>query len=113
MSCEPEIILPDHYGSYQPAAFCENYIIALTAQGLEREACIIMYADHAVSVLYDNLDSPELDGVNVARLTERASCAWMDILEKFVPEDGYHLGYIGASQALWMIPNGWHDPDFD
>lgn len=97
MSCEPEIILEDRYGSHQPAVFCEDYWASLKEQGLGREAQIILEADRA---LYDNPNSPEL-----ARLTERASCAWMKILEKFVPEEGYHLGYIGASQALWIIPN--------
>lgn len=114
MCCkEPEIILDDHYGSHQPAVFCEDYWVLLEEQGLDHKAQIILEADRAVSVLYDNPDSPELNGVDVARLTEAASCAWMDILEKFVPEEGYHLGYIGESQALWMIPNDWHDPDYD
>lgn len=93
MFFEPEIILEDRYGSHQPAVFCEDYWLPLKEQGLGHEAQIILEADCAVQ-------GPEL-----ARLTERASCAWMKILEKFVPEEGYHLGYIGASQALWIIPN--------
>lgn len=117
MCCkEPEIILDDHYGSHQPAVFCEDYWLPLEEQALGHLARVIVRADRAVSVLYNGPDKEELEqlsGEELANLTEAASCAWMDILEKFVPEEGYHLGYIGESQALWMIPNDWHDPDYD
>lgn len=93
-----EIILENHYGSHQPAVFVEDYLPDLQEQGLAREASIILDADHAVNILYDNPNS-------VARFTEKASVAWMRILDHFVPEQGYHLGYIGASQVLWMIPD--------
>lgn len=99
-----EVILENHYGSHQPAVFCEKYISNLTEQGLGDEAQVILEADRAVSVLYDDPHSPELDGVDVASLTEQATCAWETILEAFIPEPGYRLGYLPDDQALFMLP---------
>lgn len=113
MSCEPEVILENYYGSHQPAVFCENYILNLAEQALDHEAQIILEADRVVSVLYDNPNSPELAGVDVARLTERANCAWERILERFIPEEGWHLGYLDHDQALFVIPDGWEAENCD
>lgn len=110
MSCEPEVILDNYYGSHQPAVFCENFRQALANQGLDEEAQIIVDADRAASVLYDD---PDLSAEAFADLLEQAVWAWETILERFIPEEGYHLGYMPDDQALWMIPNDWHDPDYD
>lgn len=107
MSFEPEIILENHYGSHQACVFCENYILDLAEQGLEREAQIIMRADREVGVLYDGPDQSTLSGEELARLTERANCAWERILERFIPEEGWHLGYLDHDQALFAIPDSW------
>lgn len=105
----PEVLLENHYGSHQPAVFCEQWQAELEEQALADAAQIILDADHAVSVLYDNSNDPQLDGVDVARLTERAYCAWEKILEHFIPAEGYHLGYLDHDQALFMVPDGWED----
>lgn len=121
VSCkpQPEIILENHYGSHQPCVFCEHYEADLEEQGFAEEVDLIVKSDHMTNVLYYDDDRSELEGVDLATLTERASCAWMDILDKFVPQEGYHLGYMPDDQALWMLPDGydpefpedWNDPD--
>lgn len=106
----PYIVLENHYGSHQPAVFCEQFEAELEEQGLSDKAEIIIRSDYLTDVLYYEEDKSELEGVDHAALSERASCAWMDILDKFVPEEGFHLGYMPDSQALWAIPDGY-DPD--
>lgn len=113
MCNEPEVILENHYGSHQACVFCENYLLNLMEQGLGNDAKVIMDADHAVDVLYNGPDKSELEGLDIANLTERANCAWERILERFVPEEGYHLGYLDHDQALFMIPDGWEDENCD
>lgn len=85
---EPYELIGPYYGSHQPEVFCEEYSADLEDQGLSA------YAD----IILDEAADPE-----------RAICAWMDILDKFIPEEGWHIGYIGASQALYAIPDGWEE----
>lgn len=96
---EPEVVLENHYGSNQPVVFCENYILNLDEQGLGRECAAIMWADRARKRL-ETLTPEELRKLDI-------TWAWENILERFVPEEGWHLGYLGNNQALYSIPNGW------
>lgn len=105
MCYEPELLVTGHYGTHQPCVFCEAFMDKLIAQGFEEAARTIIDADHATNVLYDNPDEPELSGEEIAQLTERANWAWEDILNDFIPEPGYHLGYLPDDDALWAIPD--------
>lgn len=89
----PECILENHYGSKQPIVFCENYILNLEEQGLGREGAVILQAARTE-------DPADLEQIN---------WAWENILERFVPQEGWHLGYLPDSQALFSIPNGWEE----
>ena len=87
---EPYELIGPHYGAHLPEVFCEQYADELDTQGLW---------DKAELILAEDADP------------ERAICAWMDILDKFVPEEGWHIGYLGSSQSVYAIPNGWEEEE--
>lgn len=93
MSFEPYVILENHYGCHQSAVFCEQFRDELIAQDLSEEAALILAADREVMDKGYSMQSDE------------ATEAWSDILEKFIPEEGYHLDYLPDDQVLFAVPD--------
>lgn len=79
------VILDNHYGIHQPRVFCERYEDLLIDQGFEEECHMIL------------TDDPDADE------------AWDLIVNNFIPEKGYHLGYFDHDQALFMIPDNYEE----
>lgn len=88
---EARLILENYHGIHQPALFCGRYASELEAQGFTDQVCDILRAE-------DNILDPDAQ--------QAGSEAWDEIVDGFIPEPGYHLGYLPYDQALFAIPDG-------
>lgn len=91
---EPILLVDGVHGIHVPAVFCGRYASELTAQNLGEECQIICEADS-----YDGEDFAV-----ATELAQSADEAWDTILDRFVPAEGYTLGYIPDSDDLFAIP---------
>lgn len=93
---EAVLLLDNFHGIHQPAIFCGRYASELEEQGFGNAVCDVLRAE-------DNILDPDAQ--------QAGAEAWDEIVDGFIPEPGYHLGYLPDDQALFAIPDGMADEE--
>lgn len=86
------VVLEDHYGHNQPVVFVEDHYDELVEQGFQKEADLIQQA------------YKEEETGHLTSLQDKATTAWSDILDKFLYDGEYCLGYGDRDGTLYAFP---------
>lgn len=105
----PYVLVENFYGSHQSAVFCDMYAAELEQQNLADAAAMVLAWD----AYTENPTAYDWSAEKISKVENSAYCGWETILEKFRPEEGFHLGHLDHDQALFAIPDGWSDEPQD